>query len=395
MKPLNDLTVVEVGQVVSTPFAGMLLSDMGAEVIKVERPGTGDSQRHVTPGSHSVGDFELLNRGKHSVELDIASEDGQEVLHELLGDADLLLENLSPGAFDRLGLPFEALVAEYDDLVVGSLKGFGEGPYENRLGMDHPIEVESGITYMTGLDDQPLRVGFSVVDITTAMFLVMGALSVLRRRPLDPDDRVFTVGMFETAAMLMGQPMAYACIEGDAPEPLNESIFKWAVYDYFETADEETVFVGLVSDAQWERFAEAFDLTDLLEEPELQDESGRVEQRPRIQRRVSEAIGSYTAEQALEKFDSINVPYAKFQTPAALLDDEHLQDKQVTWEQDGHEMRLPLPPMEGSFFEYRTDDVRAPSLGSDTATILARHGYSDEEIAALEEVGVLGTDDGS
>lgn len=390
MKPLDDITVIEVGQVVSVPFAGMLLADMGADVIKIERPGTGDSQRHVTPGSHSIGDFELLNRSKKSLELDLTTEDGQQVFHDLLTDADLLIENLSPGAFDRLGLPFEALATEYDDLVIGSLKGFGEGPYEDRLGMDHPIEVESGMTYMTGLEDRPLRVGFSVVDITSAMYLVQGALAVLRRRPLDPEDRIYTVGMFETASLLMGQPMSYACVEGEAPEPLNESIFKWAVYDYFDTADDETVFVGLVSDAQWQRFAEAFGLTDLLEDPELQDESSRVEQRSRIQRRVSEAISSHTAEEALEKCDSIDVPYARLQTPAALLDDEHLRDKQVTWEQDGTEMRLPLPPMEGGFFQYRIESVRAPDLGEDTVDVLAAFGYSEEEIATLSERGVVG-----
>ena len=390
MKPLNDITVIEVGQVVSTPFAGMLFADMGAEVIKIERPGTGDSQRHVTPGSHSIGDFELLNRSKRSLELDLTAEDGQRVFHDLLADADLLIENLSPGAFERLGLPFEALAAEYDDLVIGSLKGFGKGPYENRLGMDHPIEVESGMTYMTGLEDQPLRVGFSVVDITSAMYLVQGALAVFRRRPLDPEERIYTVGMFETASLLMGQPMSYACVEGEPPEPLNESIFKWAVYDYFDTADDETVFVGLVSDAQWERFAEAFDLGDLLEDPELQDESSRVEERPRVQRRVSEAIGSRPAQEVREKFDSIGVPYAQLQTPAALLNDEHLRNKQVTWEQDGSKMRLPLPPMEGEFFQYRTEDVRAPDLGGDTADILAAYGYSEDEIETLSDQGIVG-----
>jgi len=392
MQPLSDITVVEVGQVVSVPFAGMLFADMGAEVIKIERPGTGDSQRHVTPGSHSVGDFELLNRGKQSVELDLTNDGGQEVFHDLLADADLLVENLSPGAFDRLGLPFEALAEVHDDLVVGSLKGFGEGPYEDRLGMDHPIEVESGMTYMTGLEDRPLRVGFSVVDTTTAMYLVQGALSVFRRRPLDPEDRIFTVGMFETASLLMGQPMAYACIEGEAPVPLNEGIFKWAIYDYFDTADDDTVFIGLVSDAQWDRFAAAFDLEDLFEEPALQDESGRVEQRPRIQDRVSEALGSHTAEEAIKKLDSIDVPYARLQTPADLLEDPHLRDKQVTWDQEGTEMRLPLPPMEGSFFEYQTEDVPAPALGADTADVLRAHGYSEDRIATLRERGAVGTD---
>lgn len=396
MKPLDDVAVVEVGQVVSVPFAGMLFADMGAEVLKVERPGVGDSQRHTTPGSHSIGDFELLNRGKRSIELDLSTDEGQAILQALLEEADVLLENLSPGAFDRLGIPLDALAAENESLVCGSLKGFGRGPYEERLGMDHPIEVESGMTYMTGLAGRPLRVGFSVVDISAAMFLVQGVLALLRRLPSAAEERVFTVGMFETAAALMGQSMAYASAVGEPPEPLNEGIFKWAVYDYFDTADGKKVFVGLVSDAQWERFADAFDMADLLEDPGLQDEDGRVEQRDRIQQRVRDAIGSLPSDEVVERLRSIRVPYAPFQTPADLLDDEHLVagGKLVSWDAGDGEMRLPVPPMEGPFFEYRTRNVRPPALGEHTETSLRELGYSPEEIAAFRDEGVIGSGDG-
>lgn len=395
MKPLDNLTVVEVGQVVSAPFSGMLFADMGADVLKIERPETGDSQRHTTPGSHSVGDFEFLNRNKRSIELNLGSESGQQIFDDLLAEADILIENLSPGAFDRLGLPFEQLVERHDGLIIGSIKGFGAGPYEDRLGMDHPIEVESGITYMTGLSDQPLRVGFSVVDISSATYLVVGALSMVQRLPLPPDQRHFTVGMFESAALLMGQPMAYATIEGEAPVPLNEGIFKWAVYDYFDTADGEKVFVGLVSDAQWERFAMEFGLEDLLQDPDLQDESARVEQRPRIQERVGAALADLPRAEVLNRLDEIRVPYAPFQTPADLLEDDHLSagDKYVTWEGDDGEIRLPIPPMEGSFFEYETDDAAAPRLGADTAATLRDLGYSWSEIEQLQEKGVIGDPD--
>lgn len=392
MQPLDDLTVVEVGQVVSGPFAGMQFADLGATVYKIERPDTGDSQRHTTPGSHSIGDFELLNRGKRSIELDLSQEQGQGVFLELLADADVLIENLSPGAFDRLGIPLESLAADHEDLVCASIKGFGHGPYADRLGMDHPIEVESGMTYMTGLEDRPLRVGFSIVDISAAMFLFQGILAILRRRPLPADERVFTVGMFEAAAMLMGQPMAYASIVGEPPGPLNEGIFKWAVYDYFETGDGRQVFIGLVSEAQWERFAEAFDLADLLEDPDLQDEDGRVQARDRIHSRIRAVIGSMSQDDVVDRLDSIRVPYAPLQTPADLLDDEHLVagEKLMTWQDDDAEMRLPIPPMEGPFFEYRTRGRRSPGLGEHTDTTLGELGYSDDEIETLREMGVIG-----
>jgi crotonobetainyl-CoA:carnitine CoA-transferase CaiB-like acyl-CoA transferase len=397
MKPLDDITVVEVGQVVSVPFAGMLLSDMGAEGVKVERPGTGDSQRHTTPGSHSIGDFELLNRGKKSIELNLGSEEGQEIFHELLEDADVLIENLSPGAFDRLGIPLDELAAEYESLICGSLKGFGEGPYEERLGMDHPIEVESGMTYMTGLNEHPLRVGFSVVDISTAMYMIQGVLALLRRIPSEAEKRVFTVGMFETAAMLMGQPMAYASFMGESPEPLNEGIFKWAVYDYFGTGDGEKVFIGLVSDAQWERFAEALGMEDLLDDPDLQDESGRVENRDRIHDRINEELGSRSQDEVLDQLRSIRVPYAPFQKPGDLLNDEHLLagGKQVSWTQGDTEVRLPIPPMEGPFFQYKKEGVRSPSLGEHTNSVLEDLGYSKAEIEDLRDASAIGTKDSS
>jgi len=393
MKPLADLTVVEAGQVVSAPFAGMLFADMGADVIKVERPETGDSQRHVTPGSHSIGDFEFLNRGKRSLELDLRDEAGQAVFKDLLADADIFIENLSPGAFDRLGMSLESLAESYEDLVMLSLKGFGSGPYEDRLGVDHPIEAETGMSYMTGLEDNPLRVGFSIVDITSATYLTLGALTVQRNLPLPPEDRVVTVGMFETAALLMGQSISYAAIEGEAPAPLNENIFKWAVYDYFDTADDEVVFFGLVSDAQWKRFASAFDMEDILEDPEMQNEAGRVEHREQIQTRVRDAIGSMSQDEVLSRLDNIRVPYAPLQTPADLLDDPHLAGEgklvSVTRE-SGEEIPLPAPPMESPFFEYG-DNVGTPGLGEHSAEVLHEIGYDDDDIEKLFDDDAVGT----
>lgn len=393
MKPLSDLTVVEVGQVVSAPFAGMLFADMGADVTKVERPEVGDSQRHVTPGSHSVGDFEFLNRGKRSVELDLSSEGGREVFDRLLDGADVLVENLSPGAFDRLGMPLRSLAEDNEGLVVTSIKGFGSGPYEHRMGVDHPVEAESGMTYMTGLEGRPLRVGFSIVDVVSATYLTMGTLAIRRRLPLPAEQRLCTVGMFETAALLMGQSVAYAGVEGEAPPPLNENIFKWAVYDYFETADDETIFFGLMSDEQWERFAAEFGIEDVLDDPELQDESGRVEHRDRLQDVVREVVASHPRDEMLERLEEIRVPYAPLQTPADLLDDPHLTSggkMTAVSRGDGNgEMSLPLPPMEGAFFDYDTGGVSSPALGEHTRECLAEAGYSGEEIERLLDEGVV------
>lgn len=388
---MNDLTVVEVGQVVSAPLAGMMFSDMGAEVIKIERVGTGDPMRHPTPGSHSVGNFEALNRGKKSVELNLKSSEGKQIFRSILSDADVLIENLSPGAFDRLGLPLPELVMEEKNLIVGGIKGYGNGPYENRLGMDHPIEVESGITYMTGLEGRPLRVGFSVVDFFSAMQLVLGAMTIYANLPLDPEQRMFRVGMFETASLLMIQTIATVQVENEKPTPLNESRFRWAVYDYFATKDDEQVFLGLTSDEQWERFCAEFDL-DLLDDPELQTEQGRVAHRESIQETVSTIISTHTQDEITEKFDKIRVTYAPFQTPKDLLSDPHLGEKFLNVQGDSEDYRFPGLPNEGAFFTY-VEQPNVPRLGEHTREYLEEAGYTPDDIQGLRENGVIGDED--
>jgi crotonobetainyl-CoA:carnitine CoA-transferase CaiB-like acyl-CoA transferase len=324
----------------------------------------------------------------------MSQQEGKKIFRELVSTADVLIENLSPGAFDRLGLPLDELAAENDDLIIGSIKAFGSGPYEDRLGMDHPIESETGMSYMTGLEGRPLRVGFSVVDIISGTYQAFAAMTLMGQLPLSPDERVYSIGMFETASFMMSQAFAYAAIEQQTPPPLNLN-FKRTVYDYFDTGDDKKVFLGLVSEAQWERFTEAFDMTDILDDPDLQDKEGRIKQRDYIHDRISKAFSEYTQDEIVEILRELRLPYGPWQTPYDLLDDEHLnsRNKLLHLAEDDGDIPLPHPPMEGAFFDYQSENVEVPGLGEHTEESLTALGYSKDEIATLREDGVIGDED--
>lgn len=390
VKP-SELRIVEVGKIASAPFAGKLFVDMGAEVIKIEQPGVGDPKREPTHGAIGMGTFPLCNYGKKSVELNLKHSDGKRVFKELLETTDVLIENLSPGSFSRLGLSLEQLVEENPRLVATSIKAFGKGPKEDRLGTDFPIEVESGMAYMNGLEGKPMRAGFSVLDLTAAIFSVYGMLQILPQRPLPPQERFFTTGLYETAILLLGQSLSYASQMNEPPSPLNTGDSSWTVYDFYETSDRESVFVGLVSDQQYIRFVEELDMEDLLGPDLISDKKTRIENQEEIQQIVAEVIASYPSEEVLEKLKAARVLYAPVYTPLDALNDPQLKEKLITYsdEKRGDAIKVPAPPMDGGFFNF-SRDVKLPELGEHTTHYLSEVGYTPEEIRRLRDLGVIG-----
>ena len=271
--PLQGIKVVEFTHMVMGPTAGVILGDLGADVIKVE-PLKGDNTRRLK-GS-GAGYFPMYNRNKRSIALDLKHPKGRDVARQLIQSADIVLENFRTGTMAKLGLDYESLKADHPSLIYCSLKGFLSGPYENRVALDEVTQMMGGLAYMTGLPDRPLRAGSSVIDITGGMFGVIAILSALHRRRETGEGSHVTSALFETTAFLVGQHMAQQAVSGDAPPPMSVRQSAWAVYDIFELNSGERLFVGIVSDTLWQRFCEEFGLTDWATDATLASNAGRV-----------------------------------------------------------------------------------------------------------------------
>ncbi|MBU2531398.1 MAG: CoA transferase, partial [Alphaproteobacteria bacterium] len=257
--PLEGIRVVEFVHMVMGPTCGLILADLGAEVIKVEPMPGGDKTRHLSGGGS--GFFPAFNRNKKSVLLDMKSAEGLGLAKRLVASADVVTENFRPGAMEKLGLGYEALKTDNPGLIYMSAKGFLKGPYEHRTALDEVVQMMTGLAYMTGLNNRPLRVGASVNDIMGGMFGVISILCALLQRKESGTGAHIETGLFETCAFLMAQHMAAHAMNGLEPLPMAEANRgAWSIYNVFDTANEgEQVFVGVVTDTQWEIFCNSFD----------------------------------------------------------------------------------------------------------------------------------------
>ena len=251
--------VLEIGHIVAGPMAGLLLADLGYEVIKVESPGKGDISRRLTGTSSGV--FPFYNRNKKSLTVDLNSKEGREIFLKLVEGADIVIDNLGPGAMNKLSLSFSELTNRNSGLIFLSLKGYGRGPYQNRKSLDYPIEVHSGLAYMTGLSGRPMRVGGSLVDMAGAMMGVISILNAEIARNTTGKGKYIEIGLFETAAFLVGQHIATFQLNKRELKPINEEGFAWGIYDFFKSKDSREIFIAVTTDNQWRDFCRAFELT--------------------------------------------------------------------------------------------------------------------------------------
>ncbi|MDF7775545.1 CaiB/BaiF CoA-transferase family protein [Sphingomonas sp. AOB5] len=381
--PLAGIRVVEFSHMVMGPSVGVILADLGAEVIKVEPLG-GDPTRKLL-GS-GAGYFPMFNRNKRSICLDLKSAEGLGVARRLSARADVLIENFRPGTLAKLGLGYEALAADNPGLIYCSAKGFLKGPYEHRTALDEVTQMMGGLAYMTGPPGRPLRAGSSVVDITGGMFGVIGILAALERRHRTGTGGEVKCALYETTAFLVGQHMAQKAVTGKAAQPMPVRVSAWAIYDVFETANEgEQLFVGVVSDGQWKTFCDAFGLTELGANPDFAINNQRVLARDAILPQVRALFGSMPREALVEKLESLGLPFAPIARPDELFDDPHLVqsggliDVQIP---DGEATRLPGLPIEfdGERMALQRD---IPAVNQHAEAILRELGYTEAEIGAL------------
>ena len=387
-RPLAGTRVLELTHMVMGPSAGLILADLGADVIRIEPPG-GDPTRSLK-GS-GAGYFAMYNRNKRSICLDLKSPRGNGLARRLAQSVDVLIENFRPGTLARLGLGYDTLAEDNPRLIYCAAKGFLSGPYENRAALDEVAQMMGGLAYMTGPPGRPLRAGASVIDVTGGMFGVIGILALLERRRRTGRGGRVDCSLFETTAFLVGQHIAQLAVTGQAAAPMPARISAWAVYDVFDTADGHQVFVGVVSDPQWQALCAAFDLSDLAADPGLATNNQRIAQRERILPRIRALFAARRRDDLLARLESAGLPAAKIARPEDLLADEHLAAGGALLEltlPDGRSARLPATPLEldGRRCELRSNPRRA---GADSQAVLREIGVSDEQFAELARSGIV------
>jgi crotonobetainyl-CoA:carnitine CoA-transferase CaiB-like acyl-CoA transferase len=320
--PLEGIRVIEFSHMVMGPTCGMILADLGAEVIKIEPPG-GDKTRKMS--GVGLGFFRTFNRNKKSVVLDIQTEDGLAAARELIAGCDVMLENFRPGLMGKLGLGYETLSKDHPGLIYVSHKGFLPGPYEKRLALDEVVQMMAGLSYMTGPPGRPLRAGASVNDIMGGMFGVIGVLAALWERQRTGKGQEIQSGLFENCAFLVASHMQQAAMSGEAPPPMPARSNPWSVYDVFTLADDQQLFIAAVSDKQWDQLCGVLERPDLLEDPELRTNAQRVAVRPQLLARLGEIMRQHRIEELSAKLEQAGLPYAPIARPDQLLDDPHLK----------------------------------------------------------------------
>ena len=390
--PLRGIKVVEFTHMVMGPTAGVILGDLGADVIKVE-PLAGDNTRRLK-GS-GAGYFPMYNRNKRSIALDLKKPQGQSIARQLIQSADIVLENFRTGTMAKLGLDYESLRADHPGLIYCSLKGFLSGPYEHRVALDEVTQMMGGLAYMTGLPDRPLRAGSSVIDITGGMFGVIAILSALHRRRETGEGSHVTSALFETTAFLVGQHMAQQAVSGEAPPPMSVRQSAWAVYDIFELDSGERLFVGIVSDTLWQRFCEEFDLSEWAADASLATNAGRVTERARLLAAIRALFAPLSLEVLSERLARAGLPFSPINTPGDLFDDPHLTASGgllpvhlTDGDRAGEAATLPRLPVE--FGQHKPPLHRdLPEAGAHNHEVLKELGLDDQTIADLTRDGIV------
>ena len=388
--PLTGIRVLELSLAVMGPTAGMVLADLGAEVIRIEPTPQGDDTRRIK--GFGTGFFPAFNRNKRSIVLNLKSAEGKAVMERLIETADVLVENYAPGTIDRLGFGYDHASRINPRLIFCSLKGFMPGPYEKRPALDEVCQMMGGLAYMTGPSGRPLRAGASILDIMGGSYGVIGILTALYERERTGRGRFVMATLFESVVLLMAQNMAVAAITGQPPPPMPERGRSWSVYDLFETANGEQVFVGITSDAHWQRFCKSFGYADLLADSRLATNNSRVDEREWLMPELRRRLAKITKAEVMQKAEEAGIPFAPIARPEELFDDPHLNQSGGLLETtlpDGRKTKLPRIPLRISGYDFGLrNDPPAPGEGNEE--LLLSLGLDRERIAALKKARVIG-----
>jgi crotonobetainyl-CoA:carnitine CoA-transferase CaiB-like acyl-CoA transferase len=386
-KPLSGVLIVEMTHMIMGPSTGQFLAYLGAEVIKVEPP-EGDKTRHLT--GMGRGFFPTFNRGKRSITLNLKSEEGRTALHRLLETADVFIENFRDQSLASMGFAPDILRTKYPRLIIASCKGFLNGPYQDRTAMDEVVQMMTGMAYMTGPTGRPLRIGSSADDIMGGLFSAFGVLAALLERVQTDTGRALRTGLFENCLLLVAQHMVQFDIEGREAPPMPEREFSWPVYDIFNTADNRQLFIGAVTDRQWELLCLAVGLDKLLDDPKLQTKMDQIDARDRTLPIFAKAIAARSFDELVSSFEARGIPFSPINRPAEMYADPHVMRPgglHLSNLPEGGTFRAPGLPVEidGNIPVPETLDIA--DVGADTHSVLSRLGFSETEILAASGLG--------
>lgn len=387
-QPLAGIRVVEFSQMVMGPSCGLILADLGADVVKVEPP-KGDRTRNFK--GPAAGFFPNYCRNKRSLALDTATVEGQAVARRLVDKSDVLIENFRPGLLKRYRLDYETVARTAPHVVYCSLKGYLPGPYENRLALDEVVQMMGGLAYMTGPPGQPMRTGASVNDIMGGMFAVIAIQAALAERRQTGRGRYLQSALFENNVFLMGQAMMYETVTGTPSVPYSVKDSPWPVYDLFETSDGSKLFVTIVGEEHWTAFCRSFGCEAWLSDPRLATRQGRVDSRTWLIPEIAGIFKTMMADELAKRLERLELPFAPVAKPADLFADRHLNTSGGLHEihlPDGRTAKTPALPVsiDGERLANRRDP---PAIGEHSREVLAEIGYSKGEIASLIERGTV------
>lgn len=388
--PLLGIRVLEFTHAVMGPTTGLLLADMGAEVIHIEPP-QGDETRRLK--GFGTGYFPFYSRNKKSLAIDLKSTEGKKIIEALVPTADVVVENFGPGTMDRLGYGYEHIQSLNPRIIYSSLKGFASGPYEMRHAMDEVVQMMGGLAYMTGRPGDPLRAGTSVIDITGGMFGYIGILLALYEREKTGLGKLVKASLFETTAFLMGQHMAYGAITKTPVPPMPARVSAWSIYRVFDTKDDSQVFVGIISEKHWERFCDVFDRADWKNDARLNNNNNRIDQREWFLPEVEKMMKLYTKQAIMDKCETAGITFAPIAKPEDLFEDIQLNEGGsllTTTLPDGTVTKLPKTPIDYAGAEIVLQH-NPPAIGEYTKDILHSLGYDEATIATLAARKIITT----
>src|SRR3954471_969020 len=378
--PLTGVRVVEMTHMVMGPTCGMILAQLGAEVIKVEPPG-GDKTRSL--GGMGTSFFPLFNRGKRSVVLDLTKSADQQIMHRLLAGADVFLENFRDGLLDSQGLGAAELKQRHPHLIVAGHKGFLSGPYEHRPALDEVVQMMSGLAVMTGTKAKPQRIGSSANDIMGGMFGAIAILAALyQKRGGGAEGADIRIGLFENCLFLVAQHMVEYEMTGNKPRSMPEREHAWPIYDIFDTAGGERIFIGVVTEGHWQSFCREFGLKEFLEDPALKTTTDRILLRSRIIPHVAEIMKRWNAAELSATLERLNISFSPINRPEDLLEDPHVLRPGGlvnNFNVNGEPFRVPALPIEWNGANLG-EGLKVPVLGADTSAV--RAGLAERELSS-------------